>query len=234
MAATVDAPSIEPAMPGSAQLPADLARPARRRKRKGPPRAGTVSKLVLSRVARIRSMRGPSIPRLVRAAILATLAAGVTFAALAGHEPPRPNAPKTRASASSESPGLAALQTAFAAIQRQANTSAIAEHKAPDQRTVRQAPASRHHPKLQRSRRGESGGTHLTLTADHTSAPNPQTTTTETGETGEEIASNGTAGQQQRQQPSSHAAASNQPASPPAGPSGLGQVVGTNCDPKCK
>ena len=42
MAEMVDAPSVEPAMPGSAQLPAELARPARGRTRKRAPRADRI------------------------------------------------------------------------------------------------------------------------------------------------------------------------------------------------
>ena len=87
---------------------------------------------------------------------------------------------------------------------------------------------------FRRSRPSAGSGTHLTLAADHMPTPNPQTITTTPAATGEEIANSGTTEPQQPQQPSSHAAASNQSASPPAGPSGLGQVVGTNCDPKCK
>jgi hypothetical protein len=239
MAATVDAPSVEPAMPGSAQLPAELARPARRRTRRRPPRTNSASTSGRSGVPRMRSLRGPSIPRLVRPAILATLAAtlagGVAFAAiLAGHEQPRPHAPYTRARASSQPPAFAELQTAFTAIRRQASAGAIAAHKAADQRTAGRRPTRRHRSNLQRSRPAASSGTHLTLAADHVPAPNPQTITTTPAATGEEIATSGTTEPQQRQQPSSHAAASNQSASPPAGPSGLGQVVGKNCDPKCK
>lgn len=238
MASMVDAPSVERAMPGSAQLPADLARPARGRERKRPPRADSVSMVVRSRVPRTRSTRAPRMTRLVRPAILATLAAtlagGMAFAAiLAGHEQPRPHAPYTPAPPSSEPPAFATLQTAFAAIQRQANASAIAKHKAPGQRTAARAPAHRHRANHQRSRRSATGDTHVTLTADHTSTANPQTITTRQTATAEASATSGSAEPQQRQQPSSHTAARNQPASAP-GPSGLGQVVGKNCDPKCK
>ena len=239
MASSVDAPSVERAMPGSAQLPAELALPARRRGRKRSPRADTVPTLGRSTAPQTRSLRAHGITRLVRPVVLATLAAtlagGVAFAAImAGREQPTPQAPYTRAPASSESPAFADLQTAFAAVQHQANAGAIAEHKAPGQRTAGHAPTGRHRPNFRRSRASAGSGTHLTLAADHMPSPNPQTITTTQAATGEETVNSSTTEPQQRQQPSSHAAASNQSASPPAGPSGLGQVVGKNCDPKCK
>lgn len=239
MASTLEAPSVEPAMPGSAQLPAELARPARGRTRKRSARADRVPTLGRSTAAQTRPFRAHSITRLVRPVVLAmlatTLAGGAAFAAIiAGHEQPRPHAPYTRAPASSESPAFADLQTAFAAVQRQANAGAIAEHKALDQRTAGHAATGRHRASFRRTRPSAGSGTHLTLVADHVPTPNPQTITTTPAGTGEEIATSGTTGAQQRQQPSSHAAASNQSASPPAGPSGLGQVVGKNCDPKCR
>lgn len=153
---------------------------------------------------------------------------------LARGEQPSPHTPFSPAAASSESPAFADLQTAFAAVQHQANAGAIAEHKALDPRTARQAPTGRHHASLRRSRPSAGSGIHLTLAADHMPNPNPQTTTTTAAATGEETATSSTTEPQQRQQPTSHAAATNQSASPPAGPSGLGQVVGKNCDPKCK
>ena len=226
-------------MPGSAQLPAELARPARRRARKRSPRADRVPTLGRSTAPQTRPFRAHSIARLLRPVVLATFAAtlagGVAFTAiLAGGEQPRPHAPYTRVPVSSESPAFADLQTAFAAVQRQANAGAIADHKAMDQRTAGHVATGRHRGSFRRSRPSAGSGTHLTLAADHMPTPNPQTITTTAAATGEEIANSGTTEPQQPQQPSSHAAASNQSASPPAGPSGLGQVVGTNCDPKCK
>ena len=226
-------------MPGSAQLPAELARPARRPARKRSPRADRVPTLGRSTAPQTRPFRAHSIARLLRTVVLATFAAtlagGVAFTAiLAGGEQPRPHAPYTRVPVSSESPAFADLQTAFAAVQRQANAGAIADHKALDRRTAGHVATGRHRASFRRSRPSAGSGTHLTLAADHMPTANPQTITTTAAATGEEIANSGTTGPQQPQQPSSHAAASNQSASPPAGPSGLGQVVGTNCDPKCK
>ncbi len=239
MASMADAPPVEPVMPGSAQLPAELARPARRRTLKRPAGADRDSTLERSTAPRMRSIRGPSIPRLVRPVVLATLAAtlagGVAFATiLAGREQPEQHAPKIGPPASSEPSAFAELQTAFTAIQRQANAGAIAEQRASEQRRARHAPTQLHHTNLQRSRPAGSSSTHFTLAADHTAAQNPNTITTRPTPTADEIADSGATEPQQRQQPSSHAAASNQAASPPAGPSGLGQVVGKNCDPKCK
>ena len=239
MASLVVAPPVEPAMPGSAQLPAELARPARHRARKRLPRANRVPTLGRSTAPQTRPFRAHGITRLVRPVVLATLAAtlaaGVAFTAIiAGGEQPSPHAPYTRAPVSSESPAFADLQTAFVAVQRQASAGAIAEHKALDHRTAEHAATGRHRGSFRRSRPSAGSGTHLTLAADHMATPNPQTITTTPAATGEEIANSGTTGPQQGQQPSSHAAASNQSASPPAGPSGLGQVVGKNCDPKCK
>ncbi len=239
MAATVDAPPVEPATPGSAQLPAELARPTRRRARKRPLRADSQATLRRSAVTRTRSLRAPNIVRLVRPAILATLAGtlvgGVAFAAiLAGHEQPAPNAPHTRVPARSEPPAFAELQTAFTAIQRQANAGAIAEHRASEQRQARRAPTKPHRANLQRSRLAGSSTTHFTLAADHTPTQNPDTITAGPTATADQVATSGGTEPQQRQPPSSDAAAGNQSASLPAGPSGLGQVVGKNCDPKCK
>jgi hypothetical protein len=230
MAAMVDAQSGEPAMPGSAQLPADLAHAARRR-----PHADSVSMVARRTMPRIGWIRAPGIARLVRPTILATLAAtlvaGAAFAAiLAEHEQPAQHAPNTRASTSSAPLGLAALRGAFAAIQHQTKADAIGEQKAPGQRRVARPSGRRHHAKPRRSRPHATGGTHLTLTADHTPTASPETTTTRPTTTTEAVATNDTTAAQQTEQPSSHAAARNQP----AGPSGLGQVVGRNCDPKCK
>ena len=217
MAEMVDVPSVEPAMPGSAQLPAELARPARGRTRKRPRRADTVPTFGRSTASRTQPLRRPRITRLVRPVVLATLAAalagGVAFATiLAGGKQPSPHAPHAPAGASSESPAFAELQTAFAAVQRQANAGAIAKHKA-DQRTAGHGPTGRHRASFRRSRPSASSGTHLTLAADHMPNPNPQTITTTPPATGEEIATSGITEPQQRQQPSSHAAASNQSAS---------------------
>lgn len=57
MAEMVDAPPVEPAMPGSARLPADLAPPARRRTRKRPPRADSGSTLGRGTAPRTRPHR---------------------------------------------------------------------------------------------------------------------------------------------------------------------------------
>ena len=184
-------------------------------------------------------LRRPKITRLVRPVVLATLAAtlagGVAFATiLARGEQPSPHTPFSPAAASSESPAFADLQTAFAVVQRQANAGAIAEHKAANQQRAARAPTRRHRASFRRSRPGASSGTHLTLAADHTPGPNPQTVPTTPAATSQEITTSGTTEPQQQQQPTSHTAASNQSASLPAGPSGLGQVVGKNCDPKCK
>jgi hypothetical protein len=223
MASRVDAPAIEAAMPGSAQLPAELAQPARRRARTQP--------------GRRQSGRATSATRLVRLAVLAALAAalagGAAFAAiLIGREQPSPETLSTQTPGSSEPATLAALQSAFSAIQRGASAGAIVDQHANVQHEATRA--STRAPRVQphQSRRSVNTTTDLALTADRTTSPAPQTTAPTSTSAAEGVTTRGIA--QEAQQASSSPAASDQGATPPAGPSGLGQVVGTNCDPKCK
>ena len=106
-----------------------------------------------------------------------------------------------------------------------------AKHRPTDSRA--RTDARRHRARAPPLSSKRSTTTDLTLAADRTPTPSPQTTTTTSAAPPRRSQPAGS-GPQQRQQPSSSAAASDQSATPPAGPSGLGQVVGKNCDPKCK
>lgn len=222
MASRVDGPAVEPALPGSAQLPAELA-PRPRRRRRGPP----------GRTQLLRTTAATGVVRLaILAALVATLAGGAAFGAmLIGREQPSRHTPNVETSGSS-APATLALHIAFAAIQRGANEGAIVEQQTHVQHKTARAPTRGPRARPHRSRRGVSTTIDLALAADRTSTPSPQTTTTTSASTAESAATGGIA--QEAQQASSSPATSDQPATPPAGPSGLGQVVGTNCDPKCK
>jgi len=263
MALMIDAPSPERTMPGSAQLPAEFARPARGRKRKqarpttattdgnrsardGPVATDAAnltsvdrSAIQTRRAGRKRSLHGARVGRLVRPAILlalgAALAGGAAFSAiLMQGEPPKPQTPTTQPNASSQRPVLAALQTGFAAVRREAGATATAEHIATAHNQAGTRRAHRRRPSFRRAHRAETINTHVILTADHTAAPATETTSTTTSATDTAVANGGTAEREEPRQTSSHAAAVSQPTAAAAGPSGLGRVVGSNCSPKCK
>ena len=263
MASMIDAPPAERTMPGSAQLPAEFARPARGRKRKQPrPNAATTdgertdpdslvaadaanltsvdrSAIQTRRAGRKRSLHRVTIGRLVRPVILlalgVALAGGAAFSAiLMQGEPARPETPTTQPGASSQPPVLAALDTGFAAV-REAGATATARHMAAASKQAATRRAHQRRPSGRRANRAETINTHIILTGDRTAAPTAQPASTTMTASDTAGASRSSAQRQQAPQTSSHAAAVSQPTTTAtAGPSGLGQVVGSNCAPKCK
>jgi len=263
MALMIDAPSAERTIPGSAQLPAEFARPVRGRTRKQPrPTAATTggersapdgpvaadaanltsldrSSIQARRAGRKRSLHRATVGRLVRPATLLALgfalAGGAAFSAVVLRpEPPKPQTPAAQPSASSQPPVLAALETGFAAVRREAGATATAEHTATARNQARTRRAHQRRPSVRRAHRAATPTTHVILTADHTAAPATQTTSTTTTATDTAVTNGSSAEPEQPRLASSHAAAVNQPTTPAAGPSGLGRVVGSNCAPKCK
>ena len=263
MALMIDAPSPERTMPGSAQLPAKFARPARSRKRKqarpttattdgnrsardGPVATGAAnltcpdrSSIQTRRAGRRRSLHRITAGQRARSGILlalgVALAGGAAFSAIVvGSETPKPQSPAAQPNASSQPPVLAALETGFAAVRREVGATATAEHTATARNRASTRRAHQRRPSVRWAHRAATPTTHVILTADHTAAPATQTTSTTTTSTDTASTNGGSAQPQHPRQASSHAAAVSQPTTPAAGPSGLGRVVGSNCAPKCQ